>query len=127
MVSWFWSWSMAILVFKTNLRAQHKGAMTNMPLANFTFAESPFCLYHQATVKSLNHPTPGLRGKEERKMKVRKIRESLQCPECGYWSLREGNRKGILFTQNYIRMLRCPCGYKTEMSDEQIKRYDETG
>ena len=35
---------MAILVFKTNLRAQHKGAMTNMPLANSTFAESPFCL-----------------------------------------------------------------------------------
>lgn len=35
---------MAILISKTNLRAQSKGAMTNTPLADPTFTESPFCL-----------------------------------------------------------------------------------
>lgn len=54
-------------------------------------------------------------------MKEKKLRsdESFQCPECGYWAVREGNRKRIPHSKEYTRTFRCDCGYRKDLPDDE--------
>jgi C4-type Zn-finger protein len=56
---------------------------------------------------------------------MKKTKTSFQCPECSYWTLREGNRKRISHSQVYARQWKCPCGYRTETNPDRTETNPE--